>query len=96
MALLLKCSVSNNIKYHDDFCITIENDNIFYRKIVFIFYLNDVDTGGETELLDDYKIKPKAGRLLFFPATWTYPHRGCIPISDNKYIATGWLYEKKS
>ena len=83
-------------KYHDDFSITIENDNIFYRKIVFIFYLNDVDTGGETELLDDYKIKPKAGRLLFFPATWTYPHRGCMPISDNKYIATGWLYEKKS
>ena len=79
-------------KYHDDFSITIENDNIFYRKIVFIFYLNDVDTGGETELLDDYKIKPKAGTLVIFPPMWMFPHSGREPISGSKYLLSTYLH----
>jgi hypothetical protein len=37
-------------------------------------------------------VKPEAGKLLFFPATWTYPHRGMMPISNDKYIITGWIY----
>ena len=32
------------------------------------------------------------GKLLIFPATWTYMHRGNVPISEDKYIVTGWLY----
>ena len=60
------------------------------RYITFIFYLNTVDDGGET-CFCDFKIKPKEGTLLLFPATWTYIHKGNTPVSDNKYILTGWL-----
>lgn len=74
--------------YHDDFhCV--ENK---YRAITFLWYLNDIHEGGETEFWDNYKIKPTCGKLILFPSFWTYPHRGLMPISDNKYIITNWLY----
>ena len=38
-------------------------------------------------------IKPEAGKLLLFPASWTFPHCGQMPISHDKYIITGWLCE---
>jgi hypothetical protein len=60
-----------------------------YRIITFIWYLCDVEIGGETEFLNG-KIKPEAGKLLLFPATWTYLHRGKMPISNDKYIVCGW------
>ena len=74
--------------YHIDENInTIEKEN---RIIVYLWYLNTVDIGGETEVNNSI-IKPVAGKLLLFPATWTYPHCGCKPISDDKYIITGWI-----
>ena len=60
------------------------------RVLTFIWYLNDVEVGGETEFLN-FKIKPTAGKLLLFPATWTYPHKGNMPISNDKFIVTGWI-----
>jgi hypothetical protein len=76
--------------YHQDFLAEWESKK--YRVITFIWYLNDVDEGGETEFWTTYKVKPEAGKLVLFPATWTFPHRGMIPISNDKYIITGWLY----
>jgi hypothetical protein len=75
--------------YHHDF--TINNGNP--RAITFLWYLNTIEEGGETEFWGNYKIKPEEGKLIFFPALWCYPHCGSIPLSDNKYIITGWLYE---
>jgi len=93
--LMQKYNKNNgHFKYHHDFSTIYENNDIYYRALVYIFYLNDVDEGGETILWNDYKIKPKAGSLLFFPASWTYPHKGNVPISHDKYIVTGWLYAK--
>ena len=63
------------------------------RIITFIWYLNNVEEGGET-LFEDFKIKPMEGSSLFFPATWTYPHSGAMPTSNDKYIITGWIYNK--
>lgn len=78
--------------YHNDFYIDVSNNN--HRKITYIWYLNDVFEGGETELLSKTLIKPKCGNLLLFPACWTFPHRGIMPVSNDKYIITGWLYSK--
>jgi hypothetical protein len=62
------------------------------RVITFIWYLNNVDEGGETEFYN-LKVTPKQGNILFFPAGWLYPHSGKMPISNDKYIITGWLYK---
>lgn len=79
--------------YHNDFDILFES--MEFRAIAFIWYLNDVDIGGETEFFNGkIKIKPEVGKLLLFPSLWTYPHSGLIPLSSDKYIITGWLYAK--
>ena len=62
------------------------------RVLTYIVYLNDVEEGGETELLYLQKrIKPKAGTVIVFPAGFTHTHRGNPPLSGEKYIMTGWV-----
>lgn len=61
------------------------------RLTTWILYLNDVEEGGETELLFYHRrIKPKAGTFIIFPAAFTHTHRGNPPLSNEKYIVTGW------
>jgi len=76
--------------YHNDFMVDSKNNK--HRVITYLWYLNDVEEGGETVLEDNIFIKPTTGKLLLFPACWTYPHCGKIPVSNNKYIITGWVY----
>lgn len=62
------------------------------RILAWMLYLNDVEEGGETEFLYLHKrIKPKAGTLLIWPASFTHTHRGNPPLSNTKYIITGWV-----
>lgn len=62
------------------------------RILVVMAYLNNVDEGGETEFLNhSLRVPAKRGRSLIFPAYFTHPHRGNPPISNEKYIITGWL-----
>ncbi len=61
------------------------------RAVAWIVYLNDIQEGGETEFLYYSKrIKAEAGKLIIFPANFTHAHRGNPPLSDAKYIMTGW------
>jgi hypothetical protein len=77
--------------WHSDFYI--DPDNLWVRALAFIFYLNDVEgEGGETEFCNGLKVKPKQGRLLFFPSDFSVYHRGVAPVSDTKYICTGWMH----
>jgi hypothetical protein len=64
------------------------------RIIAFIWYLNTIEDGigGTTDFYFDKSIKPEEGKLLMFPATWSYIHRGAKIESDTtKYIATGFI-----
>jgi hypothetical protein len=62
------------------------------RVCAWMLYLNDVEEGGETEFLYQHKrIKPKQGTFLLWPAGYTHTHRGNPPLSNDKYIITGWL-----
>ncbi len=62
------------------------------RAFVFSVYLNDVEDGGETEFLHFSKrVKPKTGRIVIWPASFPYVHRGNPPLSGEKYILTSWL-----
>jgi|TARA_R110000851_G_scaffold295901_1_gene450902 hypothetical protein len=62
------------------------------RAFVFSVYLNDVEEGGETEFLHQAtRVKPKTGRIVIWPASFPYLHRGNPPLSGEKYILTSWL-----
>ena len=74
--------------WHDDYMIDPSSG---VRILTYIWYLNDDFDEGETEFYDGTIIKPKTGRMLFFPATWLYVHRGRTVKSNKKFIATGWF-----
>ena len=64
------------------------------RFLTYLWYLNDVQEG-YTEFVGGERVYPEEGKLLLFPATWTYQHRGTPPKSV-KYICTGWMTEEVS
>ena len=68
------------------------HDQTTTRLVTFIWYLNDVKDGGYTEFIDGTRIKPEAGKLIIFPATWDFLHRGVSPKTETKYLCTGWVH----
>ena len=66
--------------------------SVSHRYMVFLWYLNDVIDGGETEFCDlGVKVSARAGRLLMFPPYWMFQHAGLPPRSSNKYILSTYL-----
>jgi prolyl 4-hydroxylase len=62
------------------------------RYLVLIWYLNDVDKGGETRFPQlDVAVQAREGRLLMFPPYWMYQHEGLPPQSGEKYILSTYL-----
>jgi hypothetical protein len=56
-----------------------------------MIYLNDVPDGGTQFMMQERTIKAEQGKLLFFPADWTYTHKGEVSNTTTKYILTGWI-----
>lgn len=63
-----------------------------HRSLLFMFYLNDVDEGGETDFYyQNKRVQPREGRMVVAPAYFTHTHRGRTPQSNDKYILTSWV-----
>ena len=96
-AFRMKRYMPNNL---DDFKFHVDVGDYASAKrfLVYFWYLNDVDEGGETAFYqanannEILKVQPKTGRLLMFPPMWTHPHAGLKPISGPKYIVGGYLH----
>lgn len=84
-------------KYHNDgedyfdTHVDVKDHESARRFLSFMFYLNTVDAGGET-VFQGLTVQPKCGRLLVFPPLWMFPHKGCCPVSNDKYILTTYLH----
>lgn len=62
------------------------------RYMVFLWYLNDVESGGETRFPQlDFAVQARAGRLLMFPPYWMYQHEGIPPAAGDKFILSSYL-----
>jgi len=62
------------------------------RILAFTTYLNSIETGGETEFINqNIKVHPIKGNTILWPAGWTHPHRGIPAPNETKYIVTGWF-----
>lgn len=65
---------------------------VAHRYMVFLWYLNDVEQGGETEFCDlGIKVPARTGKLLVFPPYWMFQHAGRPPLSGDKYILSMYL-----
>ena len=78
-------------EWHHDWTMNDDASRIY----TYIWYLNTIKKkdGGYTQFIDGTKVQPKVGKLVIFPATWTYLHRA-FPPQVRKYICTGWVYGK--
>lgn len=77
----------------DSFQLHFDSINeVANRYLVMLWYLNDVEEGGETRFPQlDVAVRPRAGRLLVFPPYWMYQHEGLPPGSGEKYILSTYL-----
>ena len=79
--------------WHHDW--SMSTNPVASRIFTFMWYLNTIEEkdDGYTEFADGTKIQPKVGRLIFFPATWTFLHRG-YPPKVKKYLCNGWIHSR--
>jgi len=72
----------------------VDSDNkaLAERQLVALWYLNDVEEGGETDFVfQDASVIPEKGKLVLFPPFWTHEHRAAVVKKGVKYIATTWV-----
>ena len=83
--------------WHSETYPQLQHNEALHRVLLWMFYLNDVAEGGETDFYyQQQSVKPKAGRMVIAPAYFTHTHRGNAPISNNKYILTSWMLFNKA
>lgn len=84
------------IKYDPVECETIirnyEKNENRYNIVSFVFYLNDVESGGEI-IFKKSKMKPERGKLVIFPEISPNSYKCQMPISNSQYIITGQICE---
>ena len=63
------------------------------RVLGVVMYLNTVTKGGGTNFpLHELTIDAVRGRISFFPANFTHPHAGLMPLSSPKYIISTFCF----
>ncbi len=78
--------------WHSEICADSRDCETLHRALFFILYLNDVDEGGETAFFyQDASVEPRRGRIVLAPAGFTHTHKGHVPKSQDKIIATSWI-----
>ena len=85
----------DNFNIHD--LSTLNNNRFMYRDYSFFLYLNGEFGGGELWFprQNDYKIKPKAGKLVFFPGGSRHMHGVTKITSGKRYVMAGWFTKTK-
>ena len=73
--------------WHTEHCMTFPK-----RLLVWMFYLNDAQSGTEFHYYPN--IESKKGRLVIWPAGWTHYHRSELN-KGIKYVMSGWYSFKE-
>jgi Rps23 Pro-64 3,4-dihydroxylase Tpa1-like proline 4-hydroxylase len=81
-ALIQKSDIGQYYNWHNDWSPRED------RLLTCILYLNNLeeDAGGNTEFSSGKVIKPQKGKVLIFPSTISYVHRGGVVKKGPKYI----------
>jgi hypothetical protein len=78
--------------FHSEIYPRDEKCEALHRVLLFMFYLNSVEQGGETEFLYQQRLlTPERGAMVIAPGGFTHTHKGHVPRSSDKYIVTSWI-----
>ena len=62
------------------------------RTLGVVVYLNTVDQGGGTHFpMHNLTVGAVQGRVAMFPASWTHPHCGLMPLTSDKWIVSTFV-----
>ena len=61
------------------------------KKFHFIWFLNEYE--GEIIFWNNYSIKPLAGKLIIFPASWCFPFFELTKFNQTIFTISGFIYE---
>jgi hypothetical protein len=75
--------------WHSDYESSLSKK--YVRVLTYLWYLNDVYGGGQTEFSNGIIVEPRVGRMIIFPSDLSVYHRGVPPVSETKYVVTGWF-----
>jgi len=67
----------------------ISKNQIQRSSMGYMFFLNDIENGGDIYFLNNKPIKAESGKLIFFPIEWFFTFKENIPMSNDKYILHG-------
>jgi Rps23 Pro-64 3,4-dihydroxylase Tpa1-like proline 4-hydroxylase len=88
-AIILKYETGQEYKMHAD----AGGHN--QRVLSLVWYINDDYTGGELEFpFFNYKLKPPANSMIFFPSNYIYAHIAHPVVENVKYAVVSWLLEE--
>jgi hypothetical protein len=94
--MIQKSGVGDFYRWHFDsnFGLDTRNNEVYNRLLSVIVYLNDMEEGcgGTTDFFAYGSVKPKCGKVLIFPATWDFLHRGKRVEKGYKYILTTFIH----
>jgi prolyl 4-hydroxylase len=68
----------------------VENIPLRNRLLVWTIYLSSTKDGGTEFEHFNHVEKCESGKVIIFPADWTFSHRSQISYTRHKFIATGW------
>lgn len=73
--------------------VDCQNERSQKRCLALFFYLNDVESGGETVFHGLKTVSPKRGRVVVFPPTFQFPHAG-LPVKGrhDKFLLSTYLW----
>lgn len=84
-----RAGTEDHFHYHVD----VANYASARRFLGMVWFLNDVDEGGENYFPHpNVRVKPRQGRLLMYPSTWVYPHTVEPCVSGDSYVITTYLH----
>jgi len=83
---------NRNYGYFRTHVDSFPGQSVSNRVISVLIYLNTVEHGGETNFpLHKQEVKPVAGRIVLFPATFTHPHESRPALSEDKWIINTFI-----
>jgi len=84
---------SGEFNDHFSYHVDVNSHSSARRYLALVWYLNDVEQGGETFFPHpNVRVKPRKGRLLMFPSLWMYPHSAERPVSEDKLALVTYLH----